>query len=209
MTTQCLSAQQEEQQLHILDSWHCSAGSAGLWPPSRSEDHPKMDHVPKGLQTKVSRTLAWGSQAMGRRTREGTRDKHALLCALCICWQAGPSWNSSLSKLCQRQLEWVACLTWPRRKQGRKETRLTFDPERGTIWHSGVASFFFSFSFFFFKENYRCMITRTTGHILMKHCSAAQSSQFCEFGFNVQKRCRVHRSSTERVQQGLCGLSLR
>lgn len=125
---------------------------AGLWPPSRSEDHPKMDQIPKGFQTKVSHTSAWGSQAMGRKTREGTRDKHTLLCALCICWQAGPSWNSSLSKLCQRQLEWAACLTSPCRKQGRKETRLNFDPERGTTWHSGVASFFSSFLFFFLKK---------------------------------------------------------
>lgn len=46
-------------------------------------------------------------------------------------------------------------------------------------------------------------------HILMKHCSAAQSSQFCEVRLNVQKRCRGHRSSGEHVQQELCGLSLR
>lgn len=93
------------------------------------------------------------------------------------------------------QLEAAACLTSPCRKQ----TRLTFDPDRGTTSDSALASPFFR-SFVFFQGSSRCMMAWSTG---APQCSSFTSTLKVRFQhthestalvLNVSSRSRVDRS---------------
>lgn len=66
--------------------WVCFV-CAGVWQPSRFEDHLEIWRIPQGTLTKRSCTNVHEA-AQAEKQKAGTREEHILLCCLCIYWQA-------------------------------------------------------------------------------------------------------------------------
>lgn len=167
--TQWLSRKNDSVMLWTFGSVQTPHDCGGVWPPSRFEDHLKMEHISLGFQTKALTHISMEGQK---------QETNIFSCVLCVC--VGSSALPEIPLLrsfSQRPLARAARGTSPRGKQ-RKD-------RRGTIWDFG-----FAFSFLFSHQ--RKLQACSTGHILMKYYSAERLSHF--FGLNIRRCYKVHQT---------------